>query len=294
MRLFKRAAALQAYLRYQSEQGATIGFVPTMGALHEGHFELLRHSMKDNTLTVCSIFVNPTQFNDMRDLAHYPRMPEKDIAALARLGCEVLFMPFESEIYPEGLDAPPPQVALMGLDQTMEGIHRPGHFKGVVQVVHRLLQIVQPHRLYMGQKDYQQYRIVQHMVEQLALPVQVAMVPIVRQADGLALSSRNLRLSPKARAAAPRIYQVLKEVLAYVSRHPDADLAQLSQKAMDQLNAPPLKPEYFSIVNGTTLQPVRHLNEAESVVACTAVWAEDVRLIDNMILKWPQPIHATE
>lgn len=286
MRLFKRVEALQRHLQQRKAAGDAIGFVPTMGALHEGHFELLRRSMRENQCTVCSIFVNPTQFNDPTDLAKYPRMPEKDIAALVRLGCDVLFMPYEEEIYPQGKDTPTPEVDLQGLDATMEGVHRPGHFAGVVQVVHRLLEIVQPDRLYMGQKDYQQFVIVRHMIRQLGLPVRIVMCPIVREADGLALSSRNLRLAPEARAAAPRIYEVLKEVLAQTSRQPDADLAALAAAAFAKLDQPPLEPEYFEIVDGTTLQPIRTLAEAECAVACTAVWAGDVRLIDNIILKW--------
>ncbi len=286
MRLFKRVEALQRHLQQRKTAGDAVGFVPTMGALHEGHLELLRRSMRENQCTVCSIFVNPTQFNDPTDLAKYPRMPEKDIAALARLGCEVLFMPWEEEIYPQGKDTPTPEVDLQGLDATMEGVHRPGHFAGVVQVVHRLLEIVQPDRLYMGQKDYQQFVIVRHMIRQLGLPVRIIMCPIVREADGLALSSRNLRLTPEARAAAPRIYEVLKEVLAQTARQPDADLEALAAAAFAKLDQLPLKPEYFEIVDGTTLQPVRTLDEADSVVACTAVGAGDVRLIDNIILKW--------
>lgn len=285
MRLFKRVGALRHYLDRLRREGATIGFVPTMGALHEGHLALLRRSMRENEHTVCSIFVNPTQFNDPNDLARYPRMPEKDIAALVRLGCEVLFMPYESEIYPQGKDTPLPQVDLQGLDATMEGIHRPGHFKGVVQVVYRLLDIVQPHRLYMGQKDYQQFVIVRHMIEQLESPVQLVMCPVVREADGLAMSSRNLRLSAKARAAAPRIYQTLSEVRARVSAEPDTDLAALARWAHSRLDVPPLRVEYFEIVDGATLRPVASLAAARTVVACTAVWAGDVRLIDNVMLK---------
>ncbi len=285
MRLFKRVGALQRHLDRVRGAGASVGFVPTMGALHEGHVALLRRSMRENEHTVCSIFVNPTQFNDPEDLVRYPRMPEKDIATLLRLGCEVLFMPPESEIYPQGEDTPSPPIDLQGLDATMEGIHRPGHFEGVVQVVHRLLDIVQPHRLYMGQKDYQQFVIVQHMIRQLGLPVQLVMCPIVREADGLAMSSRNLRLSAEARAAAPRIYQTLSEVRARLSAEPAAALTEVAQWARRRLDRPPLRVEYFEIVDGTTLRPLTSLAEADTVVACTAVWAGEVRLIDNVILK---------
>lgn len=280
MLVFKRVDPLQAYLDSRRSEGSRVGFVPTMGALHEGHLSLLRCARKDNDLTVCSIFVNPAQFNESNDLERYPRTPVKDAEMLSGVGTEVLFFPPVEEIYPPGVQIQVP-LDFGRLGEVMEGAFRPGHFEGVARVVRRLLDIVQPHRLYMGQKDFQQYTIIQYMIEVLKLPVQLVRCPIVREADGLAMSSRNRRLSPPARRRAPAIYRVLQEARRALV---DADPKTVAARARQQLERAGLRPEYFEIVDGHTLEPLETLAGVENAVACAAAWAGDVRLIDNILL----------
>lgn len=265
----------------QKKKGRTTGFVPTMGALHEGHISLVQRSMKETDCTVCSIFVNPTQFNDPADLIKYPRTPEKDLTMLLPTGCHVLFMPEVEEIYPDGQGAIS-QFDFSQLDKTMEGAHRPGHFAGVAQVVKRLLDIVEPQRLYMGQKDFQQISIVREMLRQLHSETELVMCPIIREPDGLAMSSRNVRLSPEQRVISPLIYQTLREIKAKKDALPPQ---QLVAYALLKLSVPGMIPEYFEIVDGRTLQPVEHVEDSDFVVACTVVRVGEVRLLDNMILK---------
>jgi pantoate--beta-alanine ligase len=282
MYLFKKAAHLRAHLDLARAQGGTVGFVPTMGALHEGHLSLLRQSLEQSSCTVCSIFVNPTQFNQAADLEKYPRTPAKDLAMLAEVGCDAVFMPAVSEIYPRGQQEGA-GLSLGGLDQGMEGRFRPGHFQGVAQVVKRLLDIVAPQHLFMGQKDYQQFVIVRHMLKMQNLPVQLHMCPTLREANGLAMSSRNVRLSPQQRAQAAIIYESLQQAAAGMAagRSP----AEVQAHAWQQLLSPGFEPEYFEVVDGDNLQPVARFDAAERIVACAAVWADGVRLIDNLILK---------
>lgn len=280
MHLFKKVSDLQYYLRSLKAAGKTVGFVPTMGALHQGHISLIEASQAECDYTVCSIFVNPTQFNDPKDLDKYPRTPGKDIELLVAGGCDILFMPPVDEIYPpEGLK--PLSLDFGALEKVMEGEFRPGHFKGVAQVVHRLLEIVLPDSLYMGQKDYQQVAIVRSMIHQTRLQVHLVTCPTLREKDGLAMSSRNVRLSPAAREEATLIYRTLSEAKTRVGELPPAEIRAA---AWQQLSAPGFRPEYFDIVDGYTLQPVRSFEESEVVVACTAVWLDGVRLIDNMVL----------
>jgi pantoate--beta-alanine ligase len=280
---FRHVSDLQHYLSKQQVNNRTVGFVPTMGALHEGHLSLLRRSLADNQVTVCSIFVNPTQFNDAEDLAKYPRLPAKDLRLLHGVGCQVVFLPAVEDIYPPGLSTEV-AVDLQGLDLPMEGANRPGHFAGVVQVVHRLLQIVKPDHLYMGQKDFQQQAIIRRMVQALELPVKVHTIPTVRETDGLALSSRNVRLSPSQRAVAARIYaslQVAAEQLAA-----GWPIERIEASALQALDSPPLKPEYFTLADADTLEPLAgDASQIERIVACTAVWAGNTRLIDNHLLR---------
>lgn len=280
MFLYHTLSELQQYLNSRRRLGETIGFAPTMGALHSGHLDLIRHSKAHNACTVCSIFVNPTQFNDPKDLEKYPRTPEKDLAMLESVGTEVVFMPPVEEIYPPGLETTL-QLELGQLDKVMEGAFRPGHFQGMAQVVKRLLDIVQPDRLYMGQKDFQQFSIVGHMIRQLNLPVELVMVPTVREADGLAMSSRNVRLSEAQRAAAPVIYQTLSWAKTQLGIQP---IAEIEAEAMQRLSLPEFRPEYFQIVDGRTLLPVVEPAEHEWIVACVASWVGEVRLIDNLEL----------
>lgn len=279
MYVFKGSNDLQQYLRRLRSKDASIGFVPTMGALHEGHLSLIRQSQADNQFTICSIFVNPTQFNETSDLEKYPRTPGNDIAMLCGARCDVLFLPTVAEVYPAGLDTEV-DVDLGQLDRVLEGKFRPGHFAGVVQVVRRLLNLVQPDRLYMGQKDYQQFTIIREMIRQLKLPVEIIMAPIVREPDGLAMSSRNTRLSPADRLAAPIIYKTLREARQLSKTKTPAAVRSW---ALEQLQTAGLRPEYFELVDGETLQPISALGDSDSAVACTAVWAGNVRLIDNVV-----------
>lgn len=282
MLLYKNVKDLQAHLGNLRKEGKSIGFVPTMGALHEGHLSLLKRAMETNDAVVCSIFVNPTQFNEASDLVKYPRTPGKDVDLLARVGCDVIFMPPVEEVYPKG-ENHEVSFDFEGLDLPMEGANRPGHFAGVAQVVHRLLDIVQPDHLYMGQKDFQQYSIIRRMLVLMNSKTQIVMCDIIREADGLAKSSRNVRLTPEHRAIAPKIHEILlgakSKIHSHFPREIEAD-AMAKLKAIDGF-----KPEYFTIAHGRTLQPFEVFEDVDFAVACTAVWAGEVRLIDNMILK---------
>lgn len=283
MYLYKQTTDIQAHLQAERASYQTIGFVPTMGALHEGHIALINASLADNQLTVCSIFVNPTQFNQAEDLEKYPRMPALDIARLADAGCHIVFLPEVDVIYPPGLETRI-DIDLNGLDHVMEGAHRPGHFAGVMQVVNRLLNIVKPHRLYMGQKDYQQFCVIRRMLDVQQSPVELVMVPTVREADGLAMSSRNMRLSPEQRAQAPTIYKILQD-LRQAALRKGAALDALTQEAFDGLQSAGFRPEYVSIAHGTSLQPLSSMPETGSVVACVAAWLGEIRLIDNLLIR---------
>lgn len=282
MLLFKQVEFLQRFLMSEKKKGRTVGFVPTMGALHEGHLALVRKARSENTLSVCSIFVNPTQFNEASDLDAYPRLPGPDLEALSRVGNDVVLMPTVDEVYPNGKEGGAP-VDLAGLDQPMEGAFRPGHFAGVAQVVNRLLDIVQPHRLYMGQKDYQQAAIIGHLLRETGRPTELRVHPTIREGDGLAMSSRNMRLTPDHRERAPLIHQALLWVReAYLTGDP---VPQIEREALKKLDQPGFRPEYVQIVDGLTLRPTQSPGQHEVVVACVACWAGEVRLIDNLILK---------
>lgn len=282
MFLFKRIYSLQQFLAAVVDKRGSVGFVPTMGALHEGHLALVEEALRQHDCVVCSIFVNPTQFNDKQDLEKYPRTPEKDIELLEKVGCHVLFMPEVEEIYPPDRDKSA-DFDFGDLDKLMEGAFRPGHFAGVAQVIQRLLDIVQPDSIYMGQKDYQQTVVVHRLLEQLQSPVQLIVHETVREADGLAMSSRNVRLEPEMRTKANIIYDTLLQAKEMVGKH--ASPQAIQKFAMENLAIPGFKPEYFEIVDGHSLRSLSQIDGADKIVACTAVWAGDVRLIDNMILK---------
>lgn len=275
------ASELTKHIQNLKLQSLKVGFIPTMGALHEGHLKLIKTSKRENDVTVVSIFVNPTQFNDKKDLEKYPRTLAQDQQQLTGVGTDILFAPEVEDIYPSGTEVGA-DIYLGGLDSVMEGTHRPGHFNGVAQVVKRLLDIVQPVQLYMGQKDFQQFTIINYMLKSLQIPVKLRVCPIVREKNGLAMSSRNVRLSAEAREQAKVIFNTLKAV-----KQKSKTMApeQLAAYAMKRLNKPPFTPEYFDIVDGDTLNPVDNMDQHSYVVACTAVWVEGVRLIDNMILK---------
>lgn len=282
MLLFKRVSDLQKYLNSLKNKGLHIGFVPTMGALHRGHISLIDRSRNECDVTVASIFVNPTQFNNVTDLEKYPRTVEKDIEMLAESGCEILFMPDVSAVYPEGI-APSVKFNFGKLDRVLEGIFRPGHFEGMAQVVHRLLEITHPNRLYMGQKDFQQAAIVGRMLELMKSETELVSCPIQREPDGLAMSSRNARIAPEVRSKVALIYQILAEAAERVGEYNPADIQRL---ALTKLKTEPhFKVEYFEIVDGRTLLPIQLFEDTDYAVALVAVWVGEVRLIDNMILK---------
>ncbi len=283
MQLFKRVDQLQSFLNTERVNNRSVGFIPTMGALHAGHLSLVKRSLAENQITVASIFVNPTQFNQSSDLDRYPRTPGKDLQKLAKVGCNVAFLPEVEDVYPPGANTSL-KIDLSGLDARMEGAQRAGHFDGVAQVVKRFLDIIQPENLYMGQKDYQQQLIVKQMVRVLDLPYRVITVPTVREEDGLALSSRNVLLDTEIRQRSVILYQTLQEAKKRLIK---GELPKdIEAWAMDVLAQPGFRPEYFSIVDGHSLQPLPDKEElAELIVACTAVWAGEVRLIDNLPLR---------
>lgn len=270
---------IQSWILFHASSGKTIGFVPTMGALHEGHITLIKQSKAANDITVCSIFVNPTQFNDPKDLEKYPRTLDADTRLLTNAGCEILFYPSVHEIYPKGLKEI--NIDLDGLDEVMEGKHRPGHFKGVVQVVYRLLDIVKPDRLYMGQKDFQQFTIINKMIEVLQLPVKLEVCSIAREPNGLAMSSRNVRLGKNARSVASKIFETISQAPNLMkSMNPET----ISKLCFDTFNLEPFRIEYAEIVDRKNLLPIITWGNKGSAVLCIAVWLDGVRLIDNIIL----------
>jgi len=282
MYVFRSVSDLQSYLATERVNKRTLGFIPTMGALHDGHLSLIDHSLAENQLTLCSIFVNPTQFNEASDLEKYPRTPGKDLEKLALTGCEIVFLPTADEIYPDG-DKLTTSFDFNGLDIMMEGARRPGHFAGMAQVVKRFLDIVKPDYLYMGQKDYQQQLIVRQMINSFELPIKMRTVKTIRESDGLAMSSRNTLLPKNIREKANIIFETLSEAKRRIAKKENP--ATIEQWALNNLTQLNFKPEYFNIVNGQNLQSIKSAKEAALLVACTAVQAGDVRLIDNMILK---------
>jgi len=252
-----------------------------MGAMHEGHLELIRRSLSENDVTVCSIFVNPTQFNDREDLQKYPRRLEEDTRMLENAGCDVLFVPSVQEMYPEGEDHPI-DLGFGLLDKVMEGKFRPGHFRGVATVVKKLFDIMEPSRAYFGKKDFQQLVIIRHMVKVLQIPVEIVACETVREHDGLAMSSRNMRLTIAERNLAPKIFQILLKVKEKEGRIPVRELKEWAIKKIQE--NPELRVEYFEISDRDTLMPLEDWTFRESAVAFTAVFLGDVRLIDNIEL----------
>jgi pantoate--beta-alanine ligase len=262
------------------KNGKIIAFVPTMGALHTGHLVLVKEAQKLANVVVMSIFVNPTQFNDKSDLAKYPRTIEEDTASVKKVGLNYLYLPDENEVYPKNLNTNL-NFDLLHYDKVMEGKFRPGHFQGVCQVVKRLLDLVKPDFLVMGQKDFQQFTIIQYMIDQLQLPVELHVVKTKRDKRGLALSSRNARLTETGRVKASVIYRTMIKIKKLIYEN---DLNSLVSYAMKRLNKAGLQPEYVSIVNGHDLRDINEVNDSNYVVVCIAAWLEGVRLIDNLIL----------
>jgi pantoate--beta-alanine ligase len=279
MILFKRSADLSKWLNQQTASGRSIGFVPTMGALHEGHITLITISKKQTDITVCSIFVNPTQFNDPKDFQKYPITLEKDVALLEAAGADILFLPGVSELYPTGT-ADLEHYDLGRLENLLEGKYRPGHFQGVCQVMYRLLNIVRPDHLFMGQKDYQQCMVVQRLLTLMALPARLHRCPIIREPDGLAMSSRNQRLNANQRANATAIYRALLSLSQQFRAAPASALAE----AEALLKQADFQIDYISVADAATLEPITDPANAAEIVALIAAFQGEVRLIDNMIL----------
>lgn len=279
MYIFKKNNDLNAYLTHLQKEGLSIGFVPTMGALHMGHLTLLKSAARQCDVTVCSIFVNPTQFNDNQDYEKYPVRTEEDIQKLLQTNADILFLPTKEEIYPHGTDKLP--VYDFGrLETIWEGAFRPGHFQGVGQVMQCLLEIVHPDVLFMGQKDYQQLLIINELIELLAINVKMEIHPTLREPDGLAMSSRNLRLSPEARKKAPAIYQTLlfvKENFRKIA------FDELLEKAQNKLTGQGFKVDYIALANAKDLQSITHPISG-SMICLVAAWLDGIRLIDNMLL----------
>lgn len=282
MILFKKAVALQNWLNVQQKKGLKSGFVPTMGALHNGHISLIEASKKVNNITVCSIFVNPTQFNNSVDFDKYPITIEQDISQLEEAGCDVLFLPSVEEIYPNGLDIEK-KYDLGELEKILEGEFRPGHYQGVCMVVDRLLTIVMPDNLYLGQKDFQQCMVITKLIELIGLKEKIAITicPTLRETDGLAMSSRNMRLTENERSISAIIFQTLSfiknnagEILPLV----------LKKEAKSMLEEVGFKVDYVEIADSTTLTSIIDWTESKKAIALVAAYNNEIRLIDNMLL----------
>lgn len=280
MQVFVNEQSIKNRISFLKSKSKTIGFVPTMGALHDGHIALMKKSIDNCDITICSIFVNPTQFNNKEDLFNYPKTIDVDLRKLKELGIDVVFCPHEKVVYPEKLDLSV-EVDLEKIDEKWEGEFRPGHFKGVVQVVKRLLDIVTPDYLFMGQKDFQQFTIIQMMLNKLNIPTELVVVPIYREKDGLAMSSRNVRLTEYYRSKSP----ILNKSLHFAKdNYQKLSISEIEKNVLKLVEANGLKLEYFKIVNGINLEPV-NLEIDKYVVAIIAAWAGDIRLIDNIIIK---------
>lgn len=279
MIIFNNRQHLGAYLGKRRNK-ASIGFVPTMGALHQGHLQLVDRCRIENEFTVTSIFVNPTQFNDPQDFQKYPRTLEKDILMLEQRGCDILYVPTVEDIYPEGT-AGGPHYDLGTLEQVFEGRYRPGHFQGVCRVVDRLLANVQPHRLYLGQKDYQQCMVIRRMISLTGHEASLVICETIREENGLAMSSRNMRLSPEQKEDASAIYRSLRMTKSQLVPGP---LTSLQQAALRMLADAGLKPDYFAFADALDLEPLENWDGERQVVALVAAFMGEVRLIDNLIL----------
>jgi len=277
MKLFRTINELQHLLTANKSAGLTIGFVPTMGALHPGHLSLVNRAGRENDRVVVSIFVNPTQFNDPSDLRNYPRTLDADTALLSTCRCDYVFAPSVEEIYP----VPDTRKFDFGsLELVMEGHFRPGHFKGVAQVVSKLFDLVKPDKAYFGLKDFQQYAIIKKMCAMMKLPIGIVACDIVREADGLAMSSRNALLTPEHRAIAPQIFSTLQKALKEAGQFTPEEVRK---HVTDRINSfELLKVEYFEIVDELTLEAITSWDQEGTKVGCIAVFAGNVRLIDNI------------
>ncbi|MFZ4057124.1 MAG: pantoate--beta-alanine ligase [Ferruginibacter sp.] len=279
MIVFKHISDLKKHLKSIQEKGISIAFVPTMGALHQGHISLINAANKENNLLVSSIFVNPTQFNDPSDFEKYPKTLENDIRLLEQANCAILFLPETEEIYPSGLENHF-NYALGYIETILEGQYRSGHFQGVCQVVHRLLNIVEPDTLYLGQKDYQQCMIIQKMIELTQLNIKVAIGATLRESDGLAMSSRNMRLTEADRKTAPKIFETLNWMMA--QKH-HLQPKEICTNATNQLIDAGFVPDYAAICDAATLKPIDRFSDNIKPVYLIAASLNNIRLIDNIV-----------
>ena len=282
MKVINTIQALRAELTAAREAGQTIGLVPTMGALHAGHASLVRRSVEENDITVVSIFLNPTQFNDKSDLERYPRTLEADCALLEECCATIAFAPSVAEIYPE----PDTRVfSYPPTDSVMEGAHRPGHFNGVCQIVSKLFSYVEPDRAYFGEKDFQQIAVIRRMVDDLGFKLQIVPCPVIREESGLAMSSRNSLLTPEERITAARIYAILKESKAYATEHEVDEVREQVIRLINEVEG--LEVEYYSIVDGRSLADVHSWKDSDDIVGCITVYcgSKPIRLIDHIRYK---------
>lgn len=277
MKIVNTKKELRQLLDADRDSGKTVGLVPTMGALHDGHLSLIERARKENDIVVVSVFVNPTQFNNPEDLRTYPRTIEADCAKMNEAGVDYAFVPTVEEMYPE----PDTRVFDLGpVAEVMEGAMRPGHFNGVAQIVSKLFDIVKPDRSYFGEKDFQQIAVIRRMVEIEGFDIDIIDCPIKREADGLAMSSRNVRLNPEQRAIAPAIHKTLLSSVDWAKDHSVSDTIKY---VVDEINSfPHMQVEYFQIVDGMTMQPVENWTDTDAPVGCVTVYCGDVRLIDNI------------
>lgn len=277
MKVLRTVNELREAMEHHRSLRHSIGLVPTMGALHQGHLSLVKRARKDNDIVVTSVFVNPTQFNNPDDLRTYPRTEEADCRLLEEAGVDYAFIPSVYEIYPE----PDTRVFDLGpVAEVMEGAMRPGHFNGVAQIVSKLFAMVQPTRAYFGEKDYQQIAVIRRMVELEGFDLEIVACPIMRHDDGLAMSSRNVRLTPEQRAIAPAIHRTLVESLELKPSRTVEEVKRFVTETIDAL--PQMRTEYYEIVNADTMQPITDWDQAKAAVGCVTVYCGDVRLIDNI------------
>lgn len=278
MKIIRTVRELKDAVNALKAEGKSVGLVPTMGALHDGHISLVEQARRDNDAVVVSVFVNPTQFNNPDDLRTYPRTEDADCRRLEAAGVDFAFIPSVEEMYPE----PDTRVFELGdVAAVMEGAMRPGHFNGVAQVVSRLFAMVNPDRAYFGEKDFQQIAVIRRMVELEKFAIEIVSCPIKRESDGLAMSSRNVRLSARQREVAPNIYRILKESVE--AKASGLSLEETKRKVIEEINAyPEMEVEYYEIVNADDMQPIRDWNDCRQAVGCITVYLGDVRLIDNI------------
>lgn len=279
MILIKNLTDALSWVKKQKQSGQKIGFVPTMGALHKGHISLVNQSVEENDITIVSIFVNPTQFNNQEDLKKYPRTEEADKEILKNSSCDAIFFPKVEDIYPEGEKSE--KFSFDGIENQMEGKFRPGHFDGVATVVKRFFEIIQPDKAYFGEKDFQQLRIIQELVKKFNLNLKIVPVEIMREADGLAMSSRNTRLTKEMREEVPKIYQILSETKEFIKSN---SIEATKNFVQEKFNQTKLDLEYFEIADEQTLAPASEKENHINLRGFIAVFAGEIRLIDNVSL----------